>query len=129
VPVLCARPEIGENFRDHFATRLKWRIARKVTFNERLSGPALLREGLRYALGRRGVLSMPIAIGFGVRTPEQAAAAVRVADAAVVASALIETLAASLDDEGRATETTVEQVLAQVRALAEGVRSARLAHA
>ena len=77
----------------------------------------------------RKATDLPIAIGFGVRTPEQAAAAVRVADAAVVASALIETLAASLDDEGRATETTVEQVLAQVRALAEGVRSARLAHA
>jgi tryptophan synthase alpha chain len=77
----------------------------------------------------RKATDLPIAIGFGVRTPEQAAAAVRVADAAVVASALIETLAASLDDEGRATETTVAQVLAQIRALAEGVRSARLAHA
>ena len=72
----------------------------------------------------RQATDLPIAIGFGVRTPEQAAAAVRVADAAVVASALIETLAASLDEEGRATETTVERVLAQVRALAEGVRSA-----
>jgi tryptophan synthase alpha chain len=74
----------------------------------------------------RGATHLPIAIGFGIRTPEQAAAAVRVADAAVVGSALIETLAASLDDEGRATATTVAQVLDQIRALAEGVRHARV---
>jgi len=57
----------------------------------------------------------------------QAAEAVRVADAAVVASALIDTLAASLDADGRAAPDTVRRVLDQVRALAEGVRSARVA--
>lgn len=75
----------------------------------------------------RKVTDLPIAIGFGVRSPAQAAAAVTAADGAVVASALIDTLAASLDDKGRATATTVTQVLDQVRALAEGVRSARVA--
>jgi choline dehydrogenase len=60
-----ARSEVGENFRDHFATRLRWRISKRVTFNERLRGLSLAREGLRYILSRRGVLSMPIAIGFG----------------------------------------------------------------
>jgi tryptophan synthase alpha chain len=49
------------------------------------------------------------------------------ADGAVVASALIDTLAASLDGQGRATASTVTQVLDQVRALAEGVRGARIA--
>ncbi len=82
---------------------------------------------LRAALpGIRAVTDLPVAIGFGVRSPDLAAAAVRVADAAVVASALIETLAASLDDQGRATPHTVRRVLDQVRALAEGVRNARV---
>ncbi len=75
----------------------------------------------------RRATDLPIAIGFGVRTPAQAADAVRVADAAVVASALIETLAASLDEKGRAGPNTVRLVLDQVRALAEGVRQARVA--
>jgi tryptophan synthase alpha chain len=69
--------------------------------------------------------SLPIAIGFGIKTPEQAAEAVRIADAAVVASALIETLAAHLDAEGRATPGLVPAVLGQVSALAQAVRAAR----
>ncbi len=74
----------------------------------------------------RAVTDLPIAIGFGVRTPAQAAQAVQVADAAVVASSLIEILAASLDAEGRAAPDTAQRVLDQVRALAEGVRNARV---
>jgi len=74
----------------------------------------------------RAVTDLPIAIGFGVRTPAQAAEAVQVADAAVVASALIETLAASLDAEGRAAPDTAKRVLDQVRVLADGVRNARV---
>ncbi len=77
----------------------------------------------------RRATDLPIAIGFGVRSPAQAAAAVRAADAAVVASALIDTLAGSLDDEGHARPDTVARVLDQVRALAEGVRGARKAAA
>ncbi len=61
-----------------------------------------------------------------MRSPAQAVDAVRVADAAVVASSLIETLAASLDAEGHARPDTVRRVLDQVRALAEGVRGARV---
>ena len=70
----------------------------------------------------RRVTDLPIAIGFGVRSPEQAAEASRVADAAVVASALIDTMAHSLDDNGQALPGTVEKILGQVRALAAGVR-------
>jgi tryptophan synthase alpha chain len=73
----------------------------------------------------RRATDLPIAVGFGVRTPAQAAAAVRDADAAVVASALIDTLAASLDAQGRAGPDTVELVLNQIRALAQAVRHAR----
>ena len=36
---------------------------------------------------------LPVAVGFGIKTPEQAAEVARVADAAVVGSALVETAA------------------------------------
>ena len=81
---------------------------------------------LQRALPRlRAASALPIAIGFGIRTPAQAAAAARAADAVVVASALIETLAATLDTAGRATDRTVPAVLQQVSALAQAVRDAR----
>ncbi len=87
-------------------------------------------EDLAAAIPRvRRATALPIAIGFGVRTPAQAAQATQVADAAVVASALIETLAASLDAEGCASPDTARLVLDQVRALADGVRGARKAAA
>ena len=80
-------------------------------------------ELLRAAIPRiRAHTSLPIAIGFGVRTPEQAAHAARVADGAVVGSALVSTLAQSLDEQGRAKPDSVRKVLDQVRELAEAVR-------
>ena len=85
-------------------------------------------DDLRAAIPRiRAVTDLPIAVGFGVRSPAQAAAAVRAADAAVVASALIDTLAASLDERGRARPDTVRLVLDQVRTLAHAVRAERRA--
>ncbi|WP_158747105.1 tryptophan synthase subunit alpha [Acidisphaera sp. L21] len=81
-------------------------------------------EHLAAAIPRvRRATDLPIAIGFGIRTPAQAAEAARAADAVVVASALIDTLAASLDPEGRAAANSVQLVLDQVRGLAEAVRS------
>jgi len=74
----------------------------------------------------RAATDLPIAIGFGVRSPAQAEAAVRAADAAVVASSLIDLLAATLDAQGNATPQTVPAVLDAVRALADGVRGARV---
>ena len=73
----------------------------------------------------RAFTDLPIAIGFGVRTPSQAAEAVRAADGAVVASALIETLAGSLIDGGVGPRS-VEGFLMQIRELAVAVRGARL---
>jgi tryptophan synthase alpha chain len=75
----------------------------------------------------RRFTDLPIAIGFGVRSPAQAAQAVQVADGAVVASALIETLANGLDTDGRCGPEVVQRVLDQVRALAQRVRGARAA--
>lgn len=83
-------------------------------------------EHLAAAIPRiRAVSALPVAVGFGVRSPEQAASAVRAADAAVVASALIDAMAATLDADGRAGPDTIGAVIGHVRALAEGVRSAR----
>jgi tryptophan synthase alpha chain len=80
-------------------------------------------EHLEAAIPRlRRATDLPIAVGFGVRTPQQAATAARVADAAVVASALIDTLAANLSGDGRALPAAVEKVLDQVRGLATAVR-------
>lgn len=84
------------------------------------------QEHLAEAIPRiRKATNLPIAIGFGVRTPEQAGNAARVADAAVVASALIDTLAAHLDENGKARPGAVDTVLNQVRALAAAVRAPR----
>jgi len=69
--------------------------------------------------------ALPVAVGFGIRAPEQAAAIARVADAAVVGSALVGHIADRLDGDGRATPGLTQSVLAQVRALADGVRGAR----
>jgi len=70
---------------------------------------------------------LPIAVGFGIKTPESAAAIARDADAAVVGSALVQAVATSLDGAGQATGATVGAVLDLVRALADGVRGARRA--
>ena len=81
-------------------------------------------EHLSQAIPRvRKATDLPIAIGFGVRTPAQAAEASRIADAAVVASALIETLSHHLDDDGNARPDAAAAVLEQVRELAAAVRA------
>jgi len=73
--------------------------------------------------------SLPVAVGFGVKNAQSAAAIAREADGVVVGSALVDALRGSLDSEGRATSGTVEAVASLVRDIAEGVRSARKAMA
>ncbi len=68
---------------------------------------------------------LPVCVGFGVRTGEQARAIAEGADGVVVGSALIEALCASLDADGKPTATTVKSVSDIVSALAQGVRGAR----
>ena len=69
--------------------------------------------------------ALPVAVGFGIREPAQAAAIARVADAAVVGSALVAHIADSLDSDGRARPGLQETLLAKVRELAAAVQSAR----
>jgi tryptophan synthase alpha chain len=73
----------------------------------------------------RRATRLPIAVGFGVRTPEQAGAVARVADAAVVGTAVVQKLADNLDARGVAKPGLVPAVLALVTSLADGVRQAR----
>jgi tryptophan synthase alpha chain len=67
---------------------------------------------------------LPVAVGFGVRTAEQARAIAQGADGVVVGSALVEALRQSLKD-GKATPATVKSVTDLVAQLAQGVRSAK----
>jgi tryptophan synthase alpha chain len=68
---------------------------------------------------------LPIAVGFGVRTGEQARVIAAGADAVVVGTALVEAVRTSLDKAGKATQGTVKAVADLVSSLAAGVRSAR----
>jgi choline dehydrogenase-like flavoprotein len=53
-------PGVGENLRDHWAPRMKWRVGRHgVTFNERARGLGALGHGLLYMTARKGFLSHP----------------------------------------------------------------------
>jgi len=68
---------------------------------------------------------LPVAVGFGVRTAEQAAVIAADADGVVVGSALVNALKASLDRDDKATAKTVTAVVNLVAELARCVRSAR----
>ena len=68
---------------------------------------------------------LPVAVGFGVKTVEQARAIAGGADGVVVGSALVDALARTLDSSGKAGLNTVKAVTTVVSTLAEGVRSAR----
>ena len=69
----------------------------------------------------RKAAGLPVAVGFGVRTPERAAEIARVADAVVAGSVFVDEVAAALE----ANEPAVPRVLARVKALADAVKTAR----
>lgn len=71
VPVVHARAEVGENYIDHYCTRMNWRVKQPVTLNEQTRGLSLLREVARYALTRKGILTFGTGLVHGfVRTRE-----------------------------------------------------------
>jgi len=69
----------------------------------------------------RKAANLPVAVGFGVKTPERAAEIARVADAVVAGSVFVDEVAAAL----AANEPAVPRVLAKVKALADAVKTAR----
>src|SRR5580700_9619250 len=64
---------------------------------------------------------LPVAVGFGVRTPAQARAIAAVADGVVVGSALVDALKQSLTPDMKATQSSVKAVTDLVTGLAQGV--------
>jgi tryptophan synthase alpha chain len=70
---------------------------------------------------------LPVCVGFGIRTPDQARAIASHADGIAVGTALVEAVRGSLDGNGGATPKTVAAVADLVASLAEGVRAARQA--
>ncbi len=72
----------------------------------------------------KAATDLPIAVGFGVKTPEQAKALAEAADAVVVGSALVGAIEKSLGADGRSTSKTVPSVLDLVQSLAGALRAA-----
>jgi tryptophan synthase alpha chain len=68
----------------------------------------------------RAATGLPVAVGFGIRTPERAAAVALVADAVVVGSALVDIVGTSPN------ENVTSDVLSKAAALAKAVRAARV---
>jgi tryptophan synthase alpha chain len=70
----------------------------------------------------RKASGLPVAVGFGIRTPERAAQIARVADAVVVGSALVDEIAEAVE----MNEDVTRRVLSKADSLAKAVRSARV---
>ncbi len=77
----------------------------------------------------KGHTALPVCVGFGVKTEEQARAIGASADGVVVGTAIVNAIADSLDENGASGAGTTAGVRALVQSLASGVRSARLAAA
>ncbi len=73
----------------------------------------------------KGHTTLPVAVGFGIKTPEQAAEIARDADGAVVGSAIVDAIAREIGEDSKMKSGGVERVLAFVRSLADGVHGAR----
>jgi tryptophan synthase alpha chain len=69
-------------------------------------------------------IELPVAVGFGVRTAEQAKEIASGADGVVVGSALVEALRMSLGKDGKPGAQSIDAVAGLVSALAKGVRAA-----
>ena len=72
----------------------------------------------------KAATDLPIAVGFGVKTPAQARELGGLADGVVVGSALVNTIEANLDKNGQQTSSTKDELFSLVGGLAEGVRNA-----
>lgn len=60
-----ALPGVGENYQDHYCTRMNWRVTKPITLNEQTRGLSLPRAVLQYALTRRGILTLGTGMAAG----------------------------------------------------------------
>ncbi len=58
-------PGVGENYRDHYAPRMNWRVKLPITLNEQTRGLNFAREIARYFMSGRGILTYTAGIVFG----------------------------------------------------------------
>ncbi|MBS0638580.1 MAG: choline dehydrogenase [Proteobacteria bacterium] len=65
LPVLHELKGVGENYRDHYAPRMNWRVKLPVTLNEQTRGLSLAREVVKYYTQRRGILTFTAGIAYG----------------------------------------------------------------
>jgi len=68
---------------------------------------------------------IPMAVGFGIKTPDDAARFAEFADAVVVGSAIVDVIKANINQENVANSALKGRVLSFVSELADGVKSAR----
>lgn len=96
-----------------------------------ITGSALADTGkVSQAVARiKGHTGLPVCVGFGVKTADQARAIGASADGVVVGTAIVNAVAGTIGSKGERTGDPVEAVSTLVRRLAEGVRTARLADA
>lgn len=138
--------EDGELCRPALAAGISWiRLATPTTDDRRLPTVLSNTSGFVYYVSIMGITGtksvpeaavrqavarlrrhtkLPIAVGFGVKTPSDARAIAATADAAVVGSAIVSRIAAKLDANGKPSPSLVEDVLGFVRALANGAHGA-----
>jgi tryptophan synthase alpha chain len=70
----------------------------------------------------RAATALPVAVGFGIKTPEQAATIARLADGVVVGSAIVTKIA---ETQGQPAETVVKAVTDLCTSLAQATQAAR----
>ena len=58
-------PGVGENYRDHYASSVAWRVKGSDSLNGKTSGIPMVLEGLKWLLTRRGVMTYTAGIGHG----------------------------------------------------------------
>jgi len=88
------------------------------------SGSARVEKVASAVSGISGSTDLPVVVGFGIKTADQARDMAGVADGAVVGSAFVDCVASTLDADGRATDETVTKVLAMAADLAAGAHAA-----
>lgn len=65
IPVTHELRGVGENYRDHYAPRMNWRVNTPITLNEQTRGAAFAREVLKYYTQHRGILTFTAGIVYG----------------------------------------------------------------
>ena len=102
------------------------RLATPTTDDKRLPKVLQNTSGFVYYVSiLKRHTDLPVAVGFGIKTPEQAALICESADAAVVGTAIVNRVKDGLDADSKPAPDLARKVLAYVGELAAGVRGAR----